>query len=129
MGDNASSLAAMFGQAASQGNQRPVPGPPMFEPYDPAKHQPQDLGLGGMSTEYTATQNAPDGGFWNIPTIWYTQQGEAQLLDPKDAQALAQMYEQQTGRRFPRYETPEIGAERAMHRSAMGGATQGRLAK
>lgn len=101
-----------------------------FEPFDPSKHTPKDVGLGGPSTEYLITENAPDGGFWNIPSIWWDKKGNpTHIKDREQALALARHYEETTGKRFPRYGTPGAGSFAAMNRSAMGGASQGGLAR
>ncbi len=101
----------------------------MFEPFDPTKHKEQDVGLGGMSTEYIATETSPDGDFWNIPTIWFDASGKAAKVDRYNAYALAQEYETRTGKRFPRFKTPGAGSFAAMNRSAQGGANLGALAQ
>ena len=99
-----------------------------LEPFDPSKHSAQDVGLGGMSTEYIATDYDSEGRPFNYPTIWFDQSGKAYYL-PDQAYSLAIDYENVTGKRFPRFEEVSHGAWSAMNRSAMGGATQGVLAK
>lgn len=99
-----------------------------LEPFDPAKHSPQDVGLGGMSTEYLATDYDLEGRPFNYPTIWFDQSGKAYHL-PDQAFSLAIDYEAATGKRFPRFDEVGQGAYSAMNRSAMGGAAQGLLAK
>ena len=100
----------------------------LLRPFDPQRDVPQDVGLGGLSTEYLATESAPDFGYWNIPQIWWTQGGEPHLVSPEQANALALTYEEATGQRFPRFMRPGIGAEMAAHRSANGGASKNALA-
>jgi len=100
-----------------------------FEPFDPSKHKPQDMGLGGMSTEYISGQTMPDGSVMNYPTIWFDPQGKAVLMDPRDAFDFALDYEARSGKKFPRYGNAGIADEFAMHRSAMGGAQMGLLAQ
>ena len=100
----------------------------MLEPFDPSKHTEMDIGLGGPSTEYIATENAPDGGFWNIPTIWFDKGGKPLKLDNYNSAIMAREYEDKTGKMFPRFKTPGAGSFAAMNRSAMGGANQGSLA-
>ena len=99
-----------------------------LEPFDPAKHKPQDMGLGGMSTEYTASAPTPSG--WvNYPSIWFDQSGRAHMLEGDAAYDQAMAYEKATGRAFPRFENEQIAAEMAQHRSAMGGGKRGLLSK
>lgn len=100
----------------------------LLEPFDPKKHKPKDVGLGGPSTEYLATEEAPSGGFWNIPQIWYDRNGTPHLLDADAAWMMARDYEAATGKRFPRFETPGAGSFNAMNRSAQGGGALGLLA-
>ena len=99
-----------------------------LQPFDPSKHSAQDLGLGGMSTEYTATGYDPSGLVFNYPTVWFDQDGVAYYL-PSEAYSLAIDYENATGKRFPRFDDLGQGAEMAMHRSALGGAAKGLLAR
>ena len=84
------------------------PLPMMVEPFDPKKHKPQDIIGGpnhrhGPSTEITITEMSPDGNVWNIPTVWFTPDGRGHRVEPQQAQYLAQRYEQETGRKFPRF--------------------------
>ena len=99
-----------------------------LEPFNPAKHSPQDVGLGGMSTEFLVTDYDPQGKPFNYPTIWFDQGGRAYYL-PDQAYSLAIDYENATGRRFPRFDEVGQGAFSAMNRSAMGGASTGLLSK
>ena len=91
-------------------------------PYDPKVNKPQDLGLGGPSTEYTATIDMPDGSWKNIPQIWFNKQGKAQLVDEDSARFLSDLTERVTGRRFPTYETLDQANKDAEKRSMQGGA-------
>lgn len=100
-----------------------------LEPFDPAKHKPTDVGLGGPSTEYLMTEESPDAQFWNIPGIWWDANGKPVMADPDQAWAFAEEYEKRTGRRFPRFNSPGAGSFSAMNRSAMGGAMNGKIAK
>ena len=53
---------------------------PKLIPFDPKKHKPvdaQSIGLpnskpGQKATEYEATEIAPDGQVWNIPSVWFS---------------------------------------------------------
>jgi|TARA_R110000744_G_scaffold33338_1_gene77768 hypothetical protein len=98
-------------------------------PFDKNKHVPQDLGLGGLSTEYLSTESDQFGIPFNFPTVWYDKTGKAILLPLEDARVISLNYEQSTGRKFPRFNTFDEGAETAMKRSKMGGATKGLLSR
>ena len=104
----------------------PTQAEPMLEPFNPSKHKPKDVGLGGLSTEYLVTQDAPDGSVWVIPSIWWDQNGEPMLIkDQAQIQRLAQEYEAATGALFPRfgkgdYKTADAWARQ---RSSAGGAS------
>ena len=102
-----------------------------LEPFDPERHSPQDLGLGGMSTEYLATEEDEDGLPFNFPTIWFDSGGKAGLLPVGAARKISLDYEKSTGKLFPRFERGNFGTavEQAQHRSAMNGAMKGLLAK
>lgn len=88
-----------------------------LEPFDPSRHEPQDLGLGGLSTEYLETGYDDDGRVINYPTVWFDREGKAYFL-PQAARSLALDYEAVTGRRFPRFESVDQAVERAQHRSS-----------
>ena len=91
-------------------------------PFDPKKHTPQDVGLGGLSTEYTATEYDPEGLAFNYPTIWWDEGGNPQLMNSDDAMKQALSYEDKVGRKFPRFGDPRVGGEAARERSHEGGA-------
>lgn len=93
-----------------------------MKPYQPGYNFPQDVGLGGLSTEYTATDYDPNGQVMNYPQIWFDTQGQANLLTQPDAYARALAYEQSTGQRFPRFNSLGNAETFAQHRSASGGA-------
>ena len=99
------------------------PTTPVLEPFDPSKHTPQDVGKGGPSTEFLATEGSPDGVFWNIPIIWWDEKGNPVELELREAQKRAKEYEKTTGQRFPRYNTPQEGSDAARSRSEAGGAS------
>lgn len=99
-----------------------------LRPFDATRDQPRDVGMGGPSTEVIVTENAPDGGYWNIPSVWWDENGDPVRLSREDAARQAAEYEQRTGERFPRFRTPDEGAEVARRRSESGGAQQGDLA-
>lgn len=99
-----------------------------YRPFDPAVNEARDIGLGGPSTEYLATELDPTGAVMNYPTIWWNAGGDPVLMDPFQAYDQALSYEETSGLRFPRFKTipqAEIAAE---NRSAMGGGQKGRLA-
>lgn len=97
-------------------------------PYEPGYNFPQDVGLGGLSTEYTATDTAPDGQIFNYPQIWYGQDGQAYVLPPALAYNQSVAYEDQTAKRFPRFNSLGNAETYAEHRSAAGGAEKTPLA-
>ncbi len=96
-----------------------------LSPYDPKKNKARDIGLGGPSTEYLATEYAPDGSVWNYPTIWWGKDGNPVLLSAEDAYNMAIEYEAATGKRFPRYNALGPAVFSAQNRSALGGADNG----
>lgn len=99
-----------------------------LKPYQPGYNFPQDLGLGGVSTEYVATERDPEGRVMNFPTIWYDQQGMANLLPQDQAYDQALAYERGTAQRFPRFDSVGNAETFAKNRSAMGGAENAPLA-
>ena len=100
-----------------------------LEPFDPAKHSPADVGLGGKSTEYLMSEKSPDGMFWNIPSIWWGPNGNAYLFKgrPDDAWEMAKNWEENTGEKFPRFESLDAAMMAAARRSDEGGAMKSRL--
>lgn len=102
----------------------------LLEPFDPSKHNPKDVGLGGPSTEYLMTFEAPDGGYWNVPSIWWGPNGNAYYFPEgksDDVWNMAKEWEDKTGERFPRYDTMEGAEMAAARRSEEGGASERRL--
>jgi len=100
-----------------------------LQPFDAKRNKPQDIGLGGPSTEYLATEYDQEGKVMNYPQIWWDKQGDPLLLDPDAAYNMALSYERLTPNAFPRF--PSIGAAETMaqNRSAMGGGEIGPLAR
>ena len=101
-------------------------------PFDFKKHKPQDIGLGGPSTEYLITVDSPEGGVMVIPSIWWDEQGSPRLIDNQNtAVELAKKYERDSGKQFPRFGTKAYKeADRwAASRSKAGGASKGALAQ
>lgn len=92
-------------------------------PYDPNKNRPQDIGLGGPSTEYLATVDTPQGTYKNIPQVWWgAKNGKPTLVPEEAARGLASLTERVTGRSFPEYSTPDEASLEAEERSKRGGA-------
>lgn len=98
-----------------------------LRPYDPAVNKPQDVGLGGPSTEYLATANDPYGQPFNYPQIWYDMNGNPHLLEGDAAYNQAVDYEVNSGVRFPRYDTMGAAETFAQNRSIVGGAEKFKL--
>lgn len=105
--------------------------PQPLVPFDPAKHQPQDVGLGGPSTEYLITVDSPDGGVMVIPSIWWDAEGKPTLVeDQGEAVRMATEYEKASSKQFPRF-APKAYKEAdnfAQQRSKAGGASKAALA-
>lgn len=99
-----------------------------LKPFDIATDTPQDVGLGGPSTEYLAGAQDPWGNEFNYPTIWWIN-GKPTLLSPDAAYEQALRYEASTGKLFPRYRNAEASGFAAENRSALGGAETGPLAQ
>lgn len=93
-----------------------------LKPYQPGYNFPQDVGLGGVSTEYVATDLDPYGQVMNYPQVWYDQQGMANLLPPDQAMQQALAYEASSAQQFPRFNSIGNADTFAQHRSMMGGA-------
>ena len=100
---------------------------PMLRPFDPRRDNPQDVGLGGQSTEYLITGQDWQGNAMNYPSIWYDADGTAHLLDEENALAQTQRWEAMQRQRAPRYENTGQAVEFAQHRSANGGASTNAL--
>ena len=99
-----------------------------LEPFDPKKHKPIDT-VGGMkSTEYLASEESPEGTAWNIPTIWFNKKTKKPVLRTgDDAWNTALEYEEETGKKFPRYKSIPEAVDAAKKRSSKGGATEKKL--
>jgi hypothetical protein len=97
---------------------------PELRPYDPAKDQPRINPDGSVSTEITRTVQTPDGGWTNVPSLWFGDTGPVDLTTQSDDQLaqLAAQYEQGSGQVFPRYGSVEEAEKAAVARSAGGGA-------
>lgn len=106
-----------------------------LRPFNPRFDTPRDVGLGGPSTEYIATERVagaplPSGGpFMNIPSIWWDSHSRPYYLPPDAAVGQARAYEQDMGLQFPQYDSVGAAIEQAIMRSAIGGATREPLAR
>jgi len=99
-----------------------------YVPFDPEKHDAVDNHDGTWSTERTIT--VKDGPMWAvIPSLWFTSKNTSTQMDEKASKRLANMYEKNTGRRFPRFVSRDAADAFARLRSEKGGANQGPLAK
>lgn len=98
-----------------------------LHPYDPALNKPQDVGLGGTSTEYLNT-GSMYGGVTNYPQIWWDEQGNPILLTPEQAWLMSKDYQDATGVRFPQFDNVKVAEWAAKSRSAQGGAEKNALA-
>ena len=102
------------------------------EPFDPKKHKPVQTAGQSYATEYLASEEVPEGKgkFFNIPTIWFDKETKEPLLFGKDrAINEAILYENRTGKKFPRYSSQEKAEEAAKKRSQKGGASKETLGK
>ena len=81
-------------------------------------------------TEYTVTVQDPSGKFILIPSI-YMNENNKPVHFTQQSQALraAMNYEQSSGKKFPRFNTPEEAGKFAEKRSKSGGVRNGPLAK
>jgi hypothetical protein len=102
-----------------------------LEPFNFKKHKPQDVGLGGPSTEYLVTLDSPDGGVWVVPSIWWDDEGKPTLVENQDKVfEIAKQYEKENNVVFPRFPKGEYKQADmfAQARSKAGGASKGLLA-
>lgn len=95
---------------------------PLLQPFNALRMHPRDVGLGGPSTEYLASEYDQYQSPVNVPQIWWDQGGNPVMLSPEDALSMMALYEDQTKTYAPRYSDIGQAAEFAMHRSANGGA-------
>lgn len=81
-------------------------------------------------TEYTMTFEDPSGKFVVVPSI-YMNENNKPVQFTKESQVFnaAMNYEQSSGKRFPRFNTPEEADKFAEKRSKSGGVRNGPLAK
>ncbi|MDF2143197.1 hypothetical protein [Paenirhodobacter sp. CAU 1674] len=109
-----------------EGKTSPTKTPP-FAPFDPMKNTARDNGDGSFSTEIVITTESPDGQIWNIPSLWWREDGTSIELPQEQAIALARRYEQTSGKRFPRFKTISEAEQAAVRRSDAGGGLHGAI--
>lgn len=100
---------------------------PILRPFDNTQMTPQDIGLGGPSTEYLATGQDFNGNALNYPLIWWNQRNEPVLLNDQNALALSYLWEGSRHVQSPRYPSIGVAEYYARNRSANGGAENGPL--
>lgn len=116
-----------------------------LEPFDPKKHKPISTVGNRYATEYLASENAPDNGAWNIPTIWFDTKTKEPVFLSETKEEInedgtvtkyfsndkawnaAFEYEKETGKKFPRFKDIPSAVEAAEKRSNKGGASEKKL--
>lgn len=98
-----------------------------LSPFDSKTMTPKDVGFGGPSTEYLATEYDSNGKPVNVPLIWWDHEGNPHKMTPKNALAMLDVYESGNNVFAPRYDSIGQAVEFAQHRSANGGATNSPL--
>tara|TARA_R110000803_G_scaffold199893_1_gene264062 strand:- start:853 stop:1176 length:324 start_codon:yes stop_codon:yes gene_type:complete len=94
-------------------------------PFNPSIHKPIKTVMGMKATEYLMTEKSPEGGAWNIPSIWFdSKTKEPVFLKGDNAWDEAVRFEKRTGKKFPRYKDISTGVDAAKKRSNKGGATK-----
>ena len=92
-----------------------------LHPFDPERDKPVKLPNGYEATEYTRTYRDPgSGAFVVIPTIWYTDDGNAVFVGDRAVQ-LMQTFESDTGSAWPRFSSIREADAYARDRSNRGG--------
>lgn len=92
-----------------------------LHPFDPERDKPVKLPNGYEATEYTRTYKDPgSGAFVVIPTIWYTDDGNAVFVGDRAVQ-LMQQFEGKTGNKWPRFSSIREADTYARERSNEGG--------
>lgn len=102
-----------------------------LRPFDKNKDKPRVNNDGSISTEVTRTVKLPDGSWANVPTLWFADGKLAQDIGKYGDDVIsgfAQVYENGTGAKFPRYGTLEEAVTSAQSRSLLGGGTKNLLA-
>lgn len=116
---------------------------PKLIPFDPSIHKPKDIGFGGPSTEFLVTIDSPDGQVMVVPSIWWDEEGNPQLLgdiekiknnewgiDEDAVRNMVKDYEKETGYTFPRFgkagveDNYKLADLWAQERSKAGGASE-----
>lgn len=99
-----------------------------LHPFDPSINTPRANPDGSYSTEITRTVQLADGSWGNVPSLWWsggsTVRDFSSMTDDQLA-GLATRYEQQTGKKFPRFGNLSAAEAAASSRSEAGGGTQG----
>jgi GH24 family phage-related lysozyme (muramidase) len=116
-------------QVISLGQVEPQ-GEPSLRPFDASQDKPRQNSDGSVSTEITRTVETPQG--WaNVPSLWWRngQPEDFGHLNDDQLANMAQGYEGESGKTFPRYKTLDEAEAAAKARSAGGGASQGSLAQ
>lgn len=98
-------------------------------PFDRKKHTPIKNNDGSETTERTVTVPSPDGSWWNVPSVWWSDIGKPLTLTEDEAATVAAEFEQRSGKSFPRFGTVEEAVKAAQGRSKRGGGKQGVIAK
>lgn len=93
-------------------------------PFDPTRDKPIKINESDLMTERLISVDAPDGGTWAIPTVWFNSSGEHMEFDVKTAVIAAERYEQSTGKKFPRFTSVAKAEAFIRDRSSKGGASK-----
>jgi len=116
-----------------------------LEPFDPKKHKPIPTVGNRYATEYLASEKSPEGGAWNIPTIWFDTKTKEPVFLSETKEEInedgtvtkyfsndkawnaAFEYEKETGKKFPRFKDIPSAVKEAEKRSNKGGASEKKL--
>ena len=103
---------------------------PNLIPFDPETMKPQDIGFGQPSTEILISEDSPEGQVWNIPSLWWSPEGNPTYVSPRTAARLAYTYEKENDVKLPRFPKGAYkeASEAAQESSSVGGATNRKLA-
>ena len=116
-----------------------------LEPFDPKKHKPIRTVGNRYATEYLASEKSPEGKAWNIPTIWFDTETKEPVFLSETKEKInedgtvtkyfsndkawnaAFKYEEETGKKFPRFKDIPTAVKAAEKRSDKGGASEKKL--
>lgn len=98
-----------------------------FAPFDATRNAPVKLPGGDFATEYSATSKLPDGSWIVHPQIWWDADGNPRWLGDQ-ALDMTLLYEANTGKVMPRFQTEEEANTYAATRSRAGGGTKSGIA-